>query len=70
MISEKNIEMKLNPSTLTVAKTNNEKHSGRVDINHLLDRVRKEKEEQNKTKVTVFIFFLAFVVVAGAILTF
>ena len=70
MSAEKIIEVKQNSSTLTIPKTNNEKHSGRVDINHLLDRVRKEKEEQNNTKVTIFIFFLAFVVVAGAILTF
>ena len=70
MSAEKIIEVKQNSSTLTIPKINNEKHSGRVDINHLLDRVRKEKEEQNKTKVTIFIFFLAFVVVAGAILTF
>jgi len=40
-------------------------HSGRVDINHLIARVRKEKDKENKINliillsVTVFVFFIA-----------
>ena len=70
MSTEKIISVKKIPSSLMNPKNDSDKHSGRVDINHLLDRVRKEKEEENKTKFTIFIFFLAFVIVAGAILTF
>jgi hypothetical protein len=70
MISEKNIEMKLNPSTLTVAKTNNEKHSGRVDINHLLARVRDKKHQENKINFIFFALFCSLILVVGIILSF
>ena len=70
MSAEKILNIKQNPSVLITPEVDSKKHSGRVDINHLLDRVRKEKEEEYKTKFTIFIFFLAFVIVAGAILTF
>jgi len=70
MSAEKILNIKQNPSVLITPEVDSKKHSGRVDINHLLDRVRREKEEENKTKFTILIFFLAFILVSGAILTF
>jgi hypothetical protein len=70
MSAEKILNIKQNPSVLITPEVDSKKHTGRVDINHLLDRVRREKEEENKTKFTILIFFLVFILVSGAILTF
>jgi len=70
MSAEKILNIKQNPSVLITPEVDSKKHTGRVDINHLLDRVRRKKEEENKTKFTILIFFLVFILVSGAILTF
>jgi|TARA_B110000261_G_C12931408_1_gene296671 hypothetical protein len=70
MSAEKILNIKQKPSVLITPEVDSKKHTGRVDINHLLDRVRREKEEENKTKFTILIFFLVFILVSGAILTF
>ena len=47
MSAEKILNIKQNPSVLITPEVDSKKHTGRVDINHLLDRVRREKEEEN-----------------------
>ena len=48
-----------------------EKHvSGRVNINHLLARVREEQKKQNKVNLTFFGIFASLVLVVGIILSF
>ena len=59
-----------NLTGLTTLKTVVSKRAARVDINHLLARVRKEKENENKINLIFFGLFLAIVIVAGIILTF
>ena len=59
-----------NLTGLTTLKTVVSKRAARVDINHLLARVRKEKEDENKINLVFFGLFLAVVIVAGVILTF
>jgi len=65
-MSKKNIiKEKLNPST---SKVSNNKLSGRVNINHLLARVKEEQKKENKTTLiyisvfTVIIFGIGIVV--------
>jgi len=59
-----------NLTSFTTPKTGGSKRTARVDINHLLARVRKEKEDENKINLVFFGLFLAVVIVAGVILTF
>ena len=59
-----------NLTGFTTPETVVRKRTARVDINHLLARVRKEKEDQNNINLIFFGFFLAVVIVAGVILTF
>ena len=59
-----------NLTSFTTPKTVGNKRTARVDINHLLARVRKEKENENKINLIFFGLFLAIVIVAGIILTF
>ena len=56
MSTEKTLSEKFNPSTLNVLEEKN-KSSSRVDINHLLERVRKEKQKENKTNLVFFGLF-------------
>ena len=44
--------------------------SGRVDINHLIARVRLEKQKENKINIIFFGLIIALVVVVGTILSF
>ena len=46
------------------------KFSGRVDMNNLLARARKEKEEKNKVNLFFFILSSALIVIFGIILSF
>ncbi len=46
------------------------KFTGRVDINDLLARARKEKEKENKINLVFFGLISALVVVVGIILSF
>ena len=65
MSKEDIIKKKLNPST---SKVSNNKLSGRVNINHLLARVKEEQKKENKTTLiyisvfTVIIFGIGIVV--------
>jgi len=43
--------------------------SGRVDINDLLARARKEKNQENKTSLVFFGLFAALIVVIGLLLS-
>tara|TARA_B100000795_G_scaffold60993_1_gene40883 strand:- start:73 stop:228 length:156 start_codon:yes stop_codon:yes gene_type:complete len=44
--------------------------SGRVDINDLLARARKEKNQENKTSLVFFGLFAAMILVVGLFLSF
>ena len=46
------------------------KFTGRVDINDLLARARKEKEKENKINLVFFGLVFALVIVVGIILSF
>jgi len=67
--TEKILSEKLNPSTLNVLEEKH-KNSSRVDINHLLERVRKEKQKENKTNLVFFGLFASLVLIAGILLSF
>ena len=56
--------------TLTTPEAIKEKINGRVDINHLLARVRDEKKKENKANISIFIVIVFFVFIAGIILSF
>ena len=56
--------------TLTTPEVNKEKTNSRVDINHLLAKVREEKRKENKTNMIIFISIASFVFIAGIILSF
>ena len=49
----------LNPSILTTPELNKGKQGARVDINHLIARVRKQKSDENKTAMLFFGLFAA-----------
>ena len=70
MITEKNIQVELNPSTLTTSKLNEDKHSGRVDINHLIARVRKEKSDENRSTLVFLSMLASLIIIVGIILSF
>ena len=44
--------------------------NGRVDINELLARVRKEKEKESKTNIVFFGLFASLVLIVGILLSF
>jgi hypothetical protein len=44
--------------------------NGRVDINHLIARARKEKEKENKTNLVFFGLISALVLIVGILLSF
>ena len=71
----KNIIQKLNPTTLTNPDlTNpdleNDKHSGRVDINNLLDRARKVKSDERRTSLIYTSLFILVILIVGILLSF
>jgi hypothetical protein len=71
MSSEKVIpaeEKKL--ETLTTPEVNKEETNSRVDINHLLAKVREEKKKENTTNMVIFISIASFVFIVGIILSF
>jgi len=53
-----------------IPATNEKKSSGRVDINHLLARVRKEKTKENKLSFIFFSLVAFLILIVGIILTF
>ena len=46
------------------------KFNGRVDINHLMARARKEKTKENKINLVFFALIFALILVVGIILSF
>ena len=70
-MSAEKINNEKNIITATVTPEDSEKTtSGRVDINHLIARVRLEKEKENKINLIFFGLIIALVVVVGTILSF
>jgi len=69
MSAEKIIYNQQNSPNLMTPKVNQGEFSGRVDINKLIARVRKEKEKENKANWIIFGLFAALIFVAGTILS-
>ena len=67
MISEK-----INPQIIQDPEVKNKSKlsSGRVDINHLIARVRKEKNAENRTNLIFFSLIIILVLIVGIILSF
>ena len=59
-----------NVSILMNAKTGKKNSSGRVDINVLINRIRLEKQKENKINLVFFGLIMSLVVVVGIILSF
>ena len=72
MSSEKVISTKLNdlPPLETPNNTEEVSSSGRVDINILLNRARKEKEKETRTNLVFAGLIVCLIFVAGLILSF
>ena len=70
MSAEKIIYEEQNQIDLKTPKLSEVKFSGRVDINDLLARVRKEKNKVNKENFVFFGLISALVLVVGIILSF
>ena len=72
MITEKIIKRKINdlPPLETPEKSEEVSSSGRVDINILLNRARKEKEKENLTNLVFVGLTSCLIIVAGIILSF
>jgi|TARA_B110000259_G_scaffold166327_1_gene193774 hypothetical protein len=70
MSTEKFIQTETSPSTLTTPKLNEGKHSGRVDINHLIARVRKEKSDENRSTLVFLSMLASLIIIVGIILSF
>tara|TARA_B110000495_G_C22756020_1_gene442790 strand:+ start:540 stop:755 length:216 start_codon:yes stop_codon:yes gene_type:complete len=59
-----------NVSILMNPKTGKKNSSGRVDINVLINRIRLEKQKENKINLVFFGLIMSLVVVVGIILSF
>ena len=70
MSAEKIIYEEQNQIDLKTPKLSEVKFSGRVDMNDLLARVRKEKNKVNKENFVFFGLISALVLVVGIILSF
>ena len=72
MSAEKIISTEINnlPSLETPEKSEEVSSSGRVDINILLNRARKEKEKENLTNLVFVGLTSCLIFVAGIILSF
>ena len=70
MSAEKVIYEDQTSTVVTTPILNKVKFSGRVDINHLFARARKEKEKENKINLVFFGLVFALVIVVGIILSF
>ena len=71
-IDEKIIKREINdlPPLETPEKSEEVSSSGRVDINVLLNRARKEKEKENLTNLVFVGLTSCLIIVAGIILSF
>ena len=70
MSAEKILHVGQNQNILKTPVLSEVKFSGRVDINDLLTRARKIKEEENKINLVFFGLISALVLVVGIILSF
>ena len=70
MSAEKIISEEQNLATLQTPKVADEVLPGRVDINKLLARVRKEKRQENKVNLIFFGLFSSLILIVGIILSF
>ena len=72
MSSEKVISTEVNglPHLKTSQKSEEVSSSGRVDINILLNRARKEKEKETRTNLVFVGLTLSLIFVVGLILSF
>ena len=72
MSTEKIISTEINnlPPLETPEKSEEVSSSGRVDINILLNRARKEKEKENLTNLVFVGLTSCLIIVAGIILSF
>ena len=70
MSAEKTITDKQNPSDLSSLQLKNSEISSRVNINHLLARVREEEKKTNKTNFFFFIMVIGLVVASALIFSF
>ena len=72
MSAEKIIKREINelPPLETPEKSEEVSSSGRVDINVLLNRARKEKEKENLTNLVFIGLTSCLIIVAGIILSF
>ena len=66
MSAEKIINIKEN---LKTTKVDVQESSGRVDINHLLARVRKQKDKENRINLVFFFLFGALILIVGILLS-
>jgi hypothetical protein len=72
MSAEKIISTEVNdlPPLATPKKSEEASSSGRVDINHLIARVRKEQQKESKLNFIYFSIFASLFIFIGVILTF
>ena len=72
MSAEKKFSSEINefPSLVTPGKSEEVSSSGRVDINILLNRARKEKEKEAKTNLVFGGLVTCLICVVGIILSF
>ena len=70
MSAEKIIYEDQTSTVVTTPLLNEVKFSGRVDINHLIARARKEKEKENKINLFFFGMVIGLIIVVGIILSF
>ena len=70
MSTEKITYEEQNQHILKTPLLNEVKFSGRVDINHLIARARKEKEKENKINLVFFGMIFGLIIVVGIILSF
>ena len=57
-------------SIIKTSKSSKETSPGRVDINHLLARVRNEQNKENKVNLIFFGLFASLIIIVGLILSF
>ena len=70
MSAEKNFSTNQNITNLETPKLVKNEFPGRVDINHLLARVREEKKRENKVNLVFFGMFASIIFIVGIILSF
>ena len=69
MSIQKNIKNNQNPSIVTTPEKNESKISSRVNINHLIARVKEREKKENKKTLIYISFFLLTICSLGIIVT-